>query len=47
MKIANMRASRLRAPPGHGGKVRCLSKMLQVIDPPRGRPFGDGGVHRN
>jgi len=22
-------------------------KMLPVIDPPQGRPFGCGGVHRN
>jgi len=22
-------------------------KMLPVVDPPRGRPFGGGGVHHN
>jgi len=39
MKIADMRAPRLRAPPGHGGAVPCFLKMLPVIDPLRGLPF--------
>jgi len=46
MKIADMRAPRIRAPPWHGGQFRVFLKMLPVVDPPRGRPFGSGGVHR-
>jgi hypothetical protein len=33
---------RLRASPRHGGTGRLI-----VTDPPRGRPFGGGGVHPN
>jgi len=39
---------RLRASPRHGGAKRFLgffSINNVVIDPPRGRPFGGGGVH--
>ena len=36
-----MRVPRLRAYQRHGGAMRFL-----VIDPPRGRPVGGGGVHR-
>jgi len=45
MKITDMRVRRFRDPSGHGGAVQCFLKMLLVIDPPRGRPFGGGGVH--
>ena len=42
-----MRDPRLRASPRHGGAVRCLANIRTDTDPPRGRPFGGGGVHRN
>ena len=45
MKIIDRRAPRLKAPPGHGGAVGVFSKMVPVIDPPRGALRG-GGVHR-
>jgi len=40
-----------RSPPqgpsrGTAGQFRVFLKMLKVIDPPRGRPAGGGGVHR-
>jgi len=37
------RIARLRASPRHGGAWRF--KFFLVTDPPRGRPFGGGGVH--
>jgi len=39
-----MKVTRLRASPMHGGSGRFISDFL-VIDPPRGRPSGGGGVH--
>jgi hypothetical protein len=36
---------RLRASPRHGGTGRLI--VFLVPDPPRGRPFGGGGVHHN
>ncbi len=42
-------ASRIRAPPGPGGARICpgpLVFLVHVSDPPRGRPFGGGGVCR-
>ena len=30
---------------GTAGQFRVLKKILPFIDPPRGRPFGGGGVH--
>jgi len=46
MKTADMRAPRFRAPRGARRGSSVFFKMLPVIDPPRGRPFGGGGVHR-
>jgi hypothetical protein len=46
MKIADMKAPRLRAPAGHGEAVPCFLKMLPVVDPPRGYPFWGSGIHR-
>jgi len=46
MKIADMRAPRLRAPRGARRGSSAYLKLLPAIDPPRGRPFGGGGVHR-
>jgi hypothetical protein len=44
-KISYKRVPRLRASPRHGGAdYRFLDPE---IDPPRGRPFGGGGIHRN
>jgi hypothetical protein len=40
-----MMAPRLRASPRHGG-AGGISKLFLVIDPPRGRPVGGGGVDR-
>jgi len=45
-----MRAPRLRVSPRHGGARRFIPRfkiLLVVTDPPRGRPFGGGGTHRN
>ena len=39
-----MMITRLRASPRHGG---AMSFRAFVADPPRGRPFGGGGVYRN
>jgi len=35
----------LRASPRHGRARRF--QYISVIDPPRGRPIGGGGVHHN
>ncbi len=45
-----MRITRLRASPRHGGSAKFFFRFfgnlpIIVIDPPRGRPFGGGGVH--
>jgi len=37
------RVARLRASPKHGGIKRFI--VILRIDPPRGRPFGGGGIH--
>jgi len=43
--------ARLRASPRHGGAMKSFGgdEILPVLvtDPPRGRPFGGGGVHHN
>jgi len=45
LKNSYKRVPRLRASFRHGGAdYRFLS---EEIDPPRGRPFGGGGIHRN
>jgi len=38
-----------QGPPPHGlsGARRAGSFFELVTDPPRGRPFGGGGIHRN
>ncbi len=42
----SMRAPRLRASPRHGGAGIGIFAINDFdIDPPRGRPFGGGGVH--
>jgi len=41
------RAPRLRAPRGARRGSSVFSKMLPVIDPPRGRPVGGGGTYHN
>ena len=43
MKIKYEPLPAMMAPPGHGG-ARASAQI--VPDPPRGRPFGGGGVHR-
>jgi len=39
--------SRLRAPRGARRGSSVFFFEISVIDPPRGRPFGGGGVHRS
>jgi hypothetical protein len=43
--IIIMRVTRLGASPMNGGTRKGFENF--VIDPPRGRPVGGGGVHRN
>jgi len=39
-------APRLRASPRHGGANYLFFTLGQVIEPPRGRPAGGGGVYQ-
>jgi len=47
MKIVHMNneGSPLQGPFGARRGRSVFFKMLTVVDPPRGRPFGGGGVH--
>jgi hypothetical protein len=49
MNVEIAMVTRLRASPRHGGATLFFFNhffvFLTVIEPPRGRPFGGGGVH--